>query len=46
MGDSGGMGGVWSILILVLVGLATLFIFFEVLGYSPAPAPGGGSTAK
>jgi len=39
-------GGLWSILILMLVILAALFIFFEVLGYSPAGAPAGGAAAK
>ncbi len=33
-------GGLWAIVILVLVIMASLYLFFEVLGFSPGAGTG------
>ena len=46
MPGEGAMGGFWSVLILLGLFLLALYIFFEVLGYTPSPGPAAGATAK
>lgn len=36
-------GGIWAVVVLVLIILASLYLFFEVLGFTPSVPAGAGS---